>query len=203
MSYEIVYGRQFVKCEHGILPLVLMGSNNCTMYYGGKEIRERYWTRYGSERGKVAMSAEAIMAWANQFVPSTYQEHFMKNGKWVDDNGFIAFMQNGIKNAHTLEEIREANIGQTLNCYIEVYHNDHDSWSGAWTRHCEACAHNTAELDAWIDKAEAEYIELSQDKKNSVYICTRFDGIKPLKPYKKIDGKVIAKYKKNYVCEVR
>ena len=44
MSYEIVYSKQFIKTNKYIIPTVLMGSNNCTMYYGGREIKERDWT---------------------------------------------------------------------------------------------------------------------------------------------------------------
>ena len=36
-----------------------------------------------------------------------YQEHFIQNGKWVDDKGLIRFIQNGIKNAKTIEELKE------------------------------------------------------------------------------------------------
>jgi hypothetical protein len=45
MSYEIIYNKQFVKVsETEFIPIILVGSNNCTeMSYNGRERRERSW----------------------------------------------------------------------------------------------------------------------------------------------------------------
>jgi hypothetical protein len=44
MSYQIYYGKQFVRLSDGrFIPMTLDGSNNCTFMHKGKEIRERDW----------------------------------------------------------------------------------------------------------------------------------------------------------------
>ena len=40
MSYTIIYGRQFVKTTRGIIPMLLIGSNNCT--------EGKFWSVTGS-----------------------------------------------------------------------------------------------------------------------------------------------------------
>ena len=46
MGYTIVYARTFIKTTKGIIPLVLHGSNNCTEFVNGREVRERSWDIY-------------------------------------------------------------------------------------------------------------------------------------------------------------
>lgn len=110
MSYEIVYAREFLKTKDGrIIPLVLMGSNNCwTRTCTGRDRRERHWLALLSRTGESpAMAADELLERVYQCVPSKYQEHFVRNGKWVDDDAFVRFFKNGIKKAKTLEELNE------------------------------------------------------------------------------------------------
>lgn len=109
MSYEIVYAREFIKLSDGrIIPMILCGSNNCyETGRSGRERRSREWYPFffGANINPAFTVAE-LMQRVYSFVPSTYGEHFMRNGKYVDDDGFVRFFGNGIKNAKTFEEIR-------------------------------------------------------------------------------------------------
>ena len=44
MSYEIIYGRQFVRTTRGIIPLMLIGPSNMTEGSGRHIRRIRGWT---------------------------------------------------------------------------------------------------------------------------------------------------------------
>lgn len=108
MSYDIVYAREFIKTACGnIIPLVLCGSNNCYDVHNGRERRERHWaTFFLNKDGKIAYTPEELMAKVKACVPSRYQEHFVRNGKWVNDKAFVRFFENGIKKAKTIEELK-------------------------------------------------------------------------------------------------
>ena len=110
MSYDICYDRRFLKSEMGITPLWLAGSNNCYEYHRDTqgrryERRERSWSPLFNVAG---IPQEELMDKVRSFLPSTYQQHFKYRGKWVDDKGFLSFVENGIRNAVTIEELEEA-----------------------------------------------------------------------------------------------
>ncbi len=109
MSYEIVYAREFIKLSDGrIIPMILCGSNNCYETSGsGRDRRARNWSTFFYKANiNPAFTVAELMQRVYSYVPSTYGEHFMRNGKYVDDDGFVRFFGNGIKNAKTFEEIR-------------------------------------------------------------------------------------------------
>ena len=68
MSYEIIYGKQFVKLRRTgeVIPLLLMGSNNCFDIgrNGGSGRRARSWSdlRYHNRKGKISDKPEIILA---------------------------------------------------------------------------------------------------------------------------------------------
>ena len=107
MSYEIVYSKQFLKIDGKIIPLVLYGSSNCQQFVNGKWRRSREWDAMyitGSNKSIVFTEKEIIKEIELCCDGGKYQEHFMYNGKFVDDKGLIRFFQNGIKNAKTIEQ---------------------------------------------------------------------------------------------------
>lgn len=152
MSYTIIYDKKFVKTEKGIIPIVLAGSNNCYMVnHRGQEVRSREWGPF--RFAQVPMSAEDIMAEVNGMVPSTYNEHFVYNSKWVDDKGFVSFFESGIKNAMTLEEILDKYLAFNLN--VKVFAKDLEStkeWPPSLTLFNEFCKDN-ASLEAALEQA--------------------------------------------------
>ena len=100
MSYEIVYNRQFLKIDDKIIPLVLYGSSR------GRERRERSWHPiYCGRNETIAFSGNKIQERTKSHFNGC--EHFMRNGKWVDDAGLLRFFQSGIKEEKTIEELQE------------------------------------------------------------------------------------------------
>lgn len=152
MSYEIVYAREFVKTKNGdIIPLVLIGSNNCysMSFITGRERKERHWDiLLVRENECPAISADKLMERVNSYIPSEYQEHFVRNGKWVNDDGYVRFFKNGIKKAKTLEEINTELITDTRlrGC---VYYNDKND---GFTPLYESLIHNSDELEYFLEK---------------------------------------------------
>lgn len=120
MSYEIVYDRQFLKVfidlEECILPLVLSGSNNTYEVSNsrGRERRAREWGLFKLDKaefhmryGIPVMLAYEANDYVENYLPSRYGEHFVRNNKWVNDDGFRRFWKRGVKEALTIEEINE------------------------------------------------------------------------------------------------
>ena len=64
------------------------------------------------------------MAISKESTGGMYQEHFKRNGKWVDDAALLRFVQNGITEALTLEEIQEkAGYKLHLNAFFSCWMN--------------------------------------------------------------------------------
>lgn len=190
MSYEIVYAKQFIKTNKYIIPTVLMGSNNCTMYYGGREIKERDWTPLSNNL--VCKNEEELMKEIEKWLGSKYQEHFKYNSKWVDDKALIRFMKNGIKNALTIEEIKEQ-TGYSAICYLSIW-QEHENKQELFE-----IISNNKDFDTWLEKAK-QRIENKNDKEQ-IYYYIGWHTIEPLGATKQteITGQVVAKIGDYYV----
>jgi len=71
--------------------MILCGSNNCWQTsWNGKERRERYWTPYW-EQTVPAFTPDELIKRAEGYCGGEYQEHFMRDGKWVNDAAFLRF----------------------------------------------------------------------------------------------------------------
>lgn len=140
MSYEIIYGKQFVRLRRTgeVIPMLLMGSNNCFDIgrNGGCGRRARSWSnlRYYNRKGKLSDKAEAILnkvdAELRQRIrdryspkedkPSDVRNHFgyfasvAISGRGTRGTSFNAYRSqfaNGIKHALTIEELAALGIG--------------------------------------------------------------------------------------------
>ena len=190
MSYEIVYAKQFIKTNKYIIPTVLMGSNNCTMYYGGREIRERDWTPLSNNL--VGKNEEELMKEIEKWLGSKYQQHFKYNSKWVDDKALIRFMKNGIKNALSIEEIKEQ-TGHSLICYLSIW-EEHENKQELF----EIISKNV-DFETWLEKAK-QRIE-NKNGNEQIYYHIGWHTIRPLGAIKqtKITGQVVAKSRDMYI----
>lgn len=186
MSYEIIYQREFLKISDGrIIPLVLSGSNNCWQpSYNGKWKRERNWFPIYMQSGeKPAITPDALMNKISKYVPSDYQQHFMRNGKWVDDNAFVRFFENGIKKAKTLEELHDELVcKEYLEGDLYFYddkHNPHTVFKGIMT--------STKELEDFLKDVDKHFAE--NNLNTPLYLYLGFSSgnelIKKKKPRKK------------------
>lgn len=176
MSYEIVYDRQFIKLEvpnsdvPWIIPLTLHGSNNCTEYTSsGRERRERNWNAiYFNGANKLPIEhPDKMIERLNDFCGTKYQEHFKRNGKWVDDAGLIRFFKNGIKYAKTLEELNELSYSPVyVRCHVSI-------WVGYDNQiELRRVAHNSAELLQFLLDAKQRIDNRSE--KELVYVKISF-----------------------------
>lgn len=170
MSYEIVYNKQFLKINGKIIPLTLHGSNNCyDVLPNGRQRREREWDAIyigGSNRQIAATESEIIKEIESCCDGGEYQEHFMQNGKWVDDKGLIRFFQNGIKNAKTIEELKEEYFFKGMYGYFSIW-KDMDN-----TIENRVEINSSNDLRKFLDDAQ-ERID-KRTEKEGIYICLKY-----------------------------
>lgn len=187
MSYTIMYGKQFIKTTRGIIPMALYGSNNCTEFVKGREVREKHWGVYAN--GQTEFRPEEYIKFLEGFCGGSYQEHFMKNSKWVDDKALIRWAKNGIKNAMTLEEILEYNPWQELSCRIYISYENRTE---------PVVCKITQELETWLDSAYKQIEKIKATSKDEPFVVLWFNGREKLRaPVKEKEpqGRVIARLK--------
>lgn len=182
MSYEIVYAREFIKTSDGrIVPLVLSGSNNCrNMTYRGRWRREKSWFPIYAKSGEnPAVTPEKLMTKIKGYIPSGYNQHFVRNGKWVDDDRFIRFFENGVKKAKTLEELNDELLYKH---HLEGVVYYYGKGSEVTTLH-KVDINETVELDMFLEKVD-ELIKEYSGKEN-LHISIGFECEDVLKREKK------------------
>lgn len=184
MSYDIVYNKQFLKIDGKNIPLILYGSSNCyDVLQNGRQRRERKWgTIYTGGSNKIIAVTEAeIMEKIESCCDGgKHQEHFMKNGKWVDDKSIIRFFQNGIKNAKTIEELKTDYFFMGMYGYFSI-------WKGMNNIIENRVEINSSEDLRYFLKAAKNRID--NRKEEGVYICLKYynENFKPrIKPVRKV-----------------
>lgn len=201
MSYEIVYAKKFIKLSNGvILPMILSGSNNCTMFTGikGREILERHWNPFF---GFMDKTGDELIAWAEDRVKNSHPsgEWFKEGSKWVTNETFPRWFKNCVQKASSIEDILSANPYVSFYAALSLY----DSSKG----YCEDGYHSTEmreylqtteEIEKWIEKAKKRKEEWN---KGEAYFNLEFSTIKPLKANsapKNISGPVICSPQRGY-----
>lgn len=188
-----MYGKQFIDLKDGrILPVVLMGSNNCTEYIGGREVLERNWGLLGDNTFSYA-DFEKLMS------PAKENEHdyemFKENGKWICRSNYLKWLRNAFNSAMTIEEILAFRPGSvTLSmCYIS------NEGGGSKYRFNVKYCRTTEEIKNYIDSDFASYVPENGKK----YLNVAFSGREGLR-LKKIDFSkpFICKYKNNYLVQI-
>lgn len=148
MSYEIIYGKQFIKLtEQKLIPVLYWGSNNCYEYKnGGRGRRERDFSSpsflrndklYNTPAGII----EATEVLKNKLIESNknYLEQYPDWNQYKDENfGYFASLQigasthtttfkslvnlvkDGIKKALTVEQILQAGAD------VHIYHYEYN-----------------------------------------------------------------------------
>lgn len=198
MSYEILYAKKFVKLSDGkLIPMVLSGSNNCTMFENGKEILERHWWVFG---GLIAKTESEIAEWTKNCMGDRIDAEWWKSGStWITGEDIFRFIKNSAKNASTIEEIKEANPFVSFSSYLSLYDSSKE-WGekGYETRELHSYFHTTEEIEEWLKKAREREGEWEKGK---VYYHFEFSTIKPLKSNvvsKTLEGPVICSVKKGW-----
>lgn len=205
MSYEIIYGKQFVDIGEGkYIPLVLMGSNNCTMFVNGREILERDWTPLCNLaiENSVSTTREAFLNNGKmQRIFNSEYEFAREGSKWLMCKDAKKWIENCFKNARTIEEIREYLPYQFL-IMEAVGYGEKDGktfYNRSLTKSCKT----TEEINEWIKEYE-EYCKNNTELK-SIHAKVGFVGIESLGLGRKTDynGKCLLSIKGWYVCEIR
>jgi len=147
LSYEIIYGKQFVKLRRTreVIPILLMGSNNCydvPDYQHPKGRRARDWSnlRYHNRKGKISEKPEVILksvdaelrqrirdrSFPKEDKPADVRNRFgyfaslAISGRGTRGTSFNAYrsqFSNGIKNALTIEELVKLGVYPYLYTY--------------------------------------------------------------------------------------
>ena len=141
MSYEIIYGKQFVKLRRTgeVIPMLLAGSNNCFeagtyLHRNGRRTRDWSNDRYYNRKGKISEKPDVILKNLDAELRRRIRDRYDKDDKPADIRnrfGYYASVAvggghcgdtswnlyrsqyaNGIKNALTVEEL--AKLGVTL-----------------------------------------------------------------------------------------
>jgi len=151
LSYEIIYGKQFVKLRRTkeVIPMLLAGSNNCfdvPDYQHPKGRRARDWSndRYYNRKGKISEKPDVILRNLDAELRRRITERYHKEDKPADIRNHFGYYAsiavggghcgdtswslyrsqyaNGIKNALTVEEL--AKLGVTLYFHTVTFRED-------------------------------------------------------------------------------
>lgn len=175
MGYEIIYDRRFIKLDDKrIIPLVLIGSNNCSMFCGGREIAERSWDAFCTKTSPAVNAEEylnTIVSRASEHPDSEWAKY---RSEWLCGKDMEKFISNGIKNAITVEDIK--NSGYTLSCSVWFYNYNAENRNDRYKSTKTEYIHTTEELNKWIADAE----QMHEDNFPTKYYNITINSIKPL-----------------------
>ena len=163
-----MYNNICIASKSGITPVILCGPSNvwdCDGH-GRNTRRTRSWSCYANFIG---VSPQEFMDEVNSHTGGPYQEHWMKNGKWVDDKALIRWAKKMTANACSVENILLFNGMRSANCYVSVWGEKsfgNDS--------CTAYVKTTEQFDEWICKAK-EFIAAQKANGKYAYPHIKFD----------------------------
>ena len=186
MSYYLEFDRIFLCSSSGYTPLWLLGDSSVWEGCGRHRRIVRSWKVFQHLLG--VSEAEFIEA-VKPMLGGTYQEHWKRNGKWVDDKGLIRWVKNGCKNATTVEDLLRVNRHTCITCKLQ---------DQRWKSTLETDIRTTSDLDDWILRAKAA-MESNSDLYPLIMLNTW--GEKITHPVKQLDPneRVVIKSKHGYL----
>lgn len=201
MSYTIVYDRLFIRAADRYIPMCLYGCNNVTEYVNGRWVRERSWKLFSYCDEMILADKVTLMFEVRCRHTGECSQSFKFGSRWLDDAAVVRFYENGIKNAVTIEEIKEQNHSGVLHCYLSCWSKDLRE-----TTTFEEYLRTSEDLIKWITEAKGKKAKmLSSEEWSSIYICCGFSGREPMRvtSLSKETGPVIAKDGKHgYVSSI-
>lgn len=196
MSYTIEYNRQFIRSASGITPVWLAGESNVWESGAGHSRRSRAWSVFYNMLG---VTQEELLA-AIQPSLGHESQHWMKNGRWLDDKALLHWIKLGCKHAASIEDILLENRNKisSVRCSLSV-------WAGDGHRQSLfRDVKSTEEFDSWLGLAKAEMIAI-RSRKNMVFPIVDF-GVEDLRHPSAIDlcddCKVLFRHKNSYLVEL-
>lgn len=195
MSYTIEYNRQFIRSTAGITPAWLAGESNLWESSAKNSRRCRDWSVFYN---LLAVTQEEILA-AVQPSLGYDSQHWMKNGKWVDDKKLLHWIKLGCKRAASIEKILLENRDKisSVRCYLSI-------WEG--NRHRQDLyryVKSTEEFDSWLESAKEE-ITVIRAKGNLAFPIVDFgtENLRhPSMAERTPDSKVLFRHGKSYLVE--
>lgn len=168
MSYAILYNWQFIRSQEGLTPVILMGDNNLVEnVWMGNHWGERCVRDWSCLFNLIGVSDEEFMSAIQRMTGKTYQEHWKRSGKWVDDKALINWAKNACKNATSIEEIKDENWNVSVDALLSVWKENENS------KMLEKSIDSTAALDEWIHEAKKVCAEL-RNTGHSVYPIIKY-----------------------------
>lgn len=189
MSHYIEYDSVFLKSTGGYTPCSFGGDNNV---WETNRRRARSWSVF---RNMVAVSADDLFVSVSKMLGS--DEHWERNGKYLDDAALLRWVKSGMKNAQTPEDIIALNRLCSIRCSASVwYGHDHKEELVAYV-------HTTEELDRWVDDFKALRDQVAATAGNYIYpiLDLGCEKLQKLKAAPKADEPVILKYRNMYLSE--
>lgn len=154
MGYAVIYDRQFVKTDMGIIPIDLSG------YFNDREVIGIHWGLSYGNRFIIKEEAELRDDVRDFFCDYLDNTICMYRGNWLTGKDMVKFFEDGIDEALPLESILARYPQQALTCSIE-YVSD----GLGRVRRQELCQNvrSTRELETWLSRATARTAELAPD----------------------------------------
>lgn len=197
MGYTIVYARTFIKTTKGIIPLVLHGSNNCTEFVNGREVRERSWDIYHDKlcelpEDKFMETVHSMFAHLN---PDDLL--FKWNNKWLCAGQIEQWFKRGVRDARSIEDILHDNPRVCVRGKVVVNNSDYSERKVLHDRFFNT----TNELEEWIARASGEVGKQSSEG-NHAYLHIGFTTRHSLAYHPYISEPVVAKMVDGYISNV-
>lgn len=197
MGYTIVYARTFVKTTKGIIPLVLHGSNNCTEFVNGREVRERSWDIYHDKlcelpEDKFMETVHSMFAHLN---PD--DQLFKWNNKWLCAGQIEQWFKRGVRDARSIEDILHDNPRVCVRGKVVVNNSDCSEQKVLHDRFFNT----TNELEEWVARASEEVGKQSSEG-NHAYLHIGFTTRHSLAYHPYISEPVVAKMVDGYISNV-
>ena len=176
MGYTIEYNSACFKTPKGYTILWLAGSSNVTerhMTPSGRyvERRCRDWELFGSD---AAIPADELIRFGESMTGHTYQEHWKRNGKWVDDATMLRWICRHINKAVSLEDLLRANHLTKLSCRLNIWGDD-----GEFSSRFDLfrSVKTADEFDQWVAEANSARAKLENEfgKKVKVFLDVGYD----------------------------
>lgn len=193
MSYSIVYDRVVIKHGDRYTFVILVGDNNTYCGFNSKK-RSRHWSV-----SNFNATAEEIYEHYFSMCGTDFQEHFMWGRKFLDDVELMKWVQNGIKNALSIEEICKR-LKHSVWCSAQSW--SPKTYSQKISR-LDATVSTTADYINWVNLIETE-IKENFSGEITLYPYVEFsydDAVHLGKPTKDVGGQVLIKVKGKYVVE--
>lgn len=201
MSIEIFYDKFFIKAGDWIIPFVLHGSSNCTMFYNHKEILERDW-RVFSPLNHLCVTKTELTAAVDAFWNND-NEFGRWKGKNISGKEFVAMYKRELNKAMSVEDFVALN--GRLKLTLNYYENDKSKGYPTLNKDMSSYINTTTELIKWMCNFDEALLSKKYGETTLfVDVLVPHRSItKPIKKPSRAQGSVIAKRGSSYITDYK